>query len=251
MVDENGNIIEKGYRKKGPEENHRPYPIIEMRLLMDGSGLLLAYNLFSSNESEKNSLVPEMNRFNFDRTIVVADKGLNCSDNIIKIAGTSIDSSLKKNGYVYGQSVRSADQEFKDWVLKQDYITDYIEENDEKIKFIHKSRIYPKTMYVIRNDKDKTKNGNDKKDKIIVDQKQLVYYSQKYADKQKHDRNMMIEKAKDLIKNPGRYTKTTSYGAANYVQNLKFLKSTGEIADTTNLSLNKDKIKEEELLDGY
>ena len=35
---------------------------------------------------------------------------------------------------------------------------------------------------------------------------------------------MMIEKAKDLIKNPGRYTKATSYGAANYVQNLKFLK---------------------------
>ena len=251
LVDENGNIIEKGYRKRGPEENHRPDPIIEMGLLMDGSGLLLAYNLFSSNESEKNSLVPEMNRFNFDRTIVVADRGLNCSDNIIKIAGTSIDSSLKKNGYVYGQSVRGADQEFKDWILKQDYITDYIEENDEKIKFIHKSRIYPKTMYVIRNDKDKTKNGNDKKDKIIVDQKQLVYYSQKYADKQKHDRNMMIEKAKDLIKNPGRYTKATSYGAANYVQNLKFLKSTGEIADTTNLSLNKDKIKEEELLDGY
>lgn len=87
--------------------------------------------------------------------------------------------------------------------------------------------------------------------KIIVDQKQLVYYSQKSADKQKHDKNMMIENAKDLIKNPGRYTKATSYGTANYVQNLKFLKSTGEIADTTNLSLNKDKIKEEELLDGY
>lgn len=133
LVDENGNIIEKGYRKRGPEKNHRPDPIIEMGLLMDGSGLLLAYNLFSSNESEKNSLVPEMNRFNFDRTIVVADRGLNCSDNIIKIAGTSIDSNLKKNGYVYGQSVRGADQEFKNWVLKQDYITDYIEENDEKL----------------------------------------------------------------------------------------------------------------------
>jgi len=255
LVDENGNIIEKGYRKRGPEKNHRPDPIIEMGLLMDGSGLPLAYNLFSGNVSEKTSLVPEINRlkhrFNFNRTIVVADRGLNCSDNIIKIAGTSIDSSLKMNGYVYGQSVRGADQEFKDWVLKQDYITDYIEENGEKIKFVHKSRIYPKTMYVTRNDKGKTKNGNDKKEKIIVDQKQLVYYSQKYADKQKYDRNMMIEKAKDLIKNPGRYTKATSYGAANYVQNLKFLKSTGEIADTTNLLLNEDKIKEEELLDGY
>lgn len=255
IFDDNGNLIKKGYRKRGPEKNHRPDPIIEMGLLMDATGIPIAYNLFSGNESEKLSLVPEIdrlkNKFEFERTIVVADRGLNCSDNIIKIAGTSLEMSLKKNGYVYGQSVRGADKEFKEWILSGNYITDKIKEDDIEITFIHKSRIYPKTMYVIREDKDKTKNGNPVREKIIVDQKQMVYFSQKYADKQKHDRDMMIEKAKDLINNPFKYNKATSYGAANYVKNLKFLKSTGEIADTSNLLIDEEKIKEEEKFDGY
>lgn len=255
VFDENSNVIKEGYRKRGPEKNHRPDPIVEMGLLMDASGIPIAYNLFSGNKSEKLSLVPEINRlknkFKCNRTIVVADRGLNCSDNIIDIAGTSLEMSLKKNGYVYGQSVRGADKEFKEWVLSGNYITDKLESNGEEITFVHKSRIYPKTMYVIREDKGKTKGGNPVREKMQVDQKQMVYYSQKYAAKQKRDRNMMIEKAKDLIKNPGKYTKATSYGASNYVKNLKFLKSTGEIADTTNLFIDEEKIKEEEKYDGY
>lgn len=257
-LDKNGNKIvkKKGYRKRGPEKNKRPDPIIEMGLLMDSSGIPIAYNLFSGNESEKLSLVPEIkrlkNKFNFGRTIVVADRGLNCSDNIIEIAGTSLEMSLNKNGYVYGQSVRGADSEFKEWVLKKDeYITDIIEDENEKIKFIHKSRIYPKKMYITRDDKGLTKSGNKIREWIEVDQKQMVYFSQKYADKQKHDRDMMIEKAKDLINNPHKYNKATSYGAASYVKNLKFIKSTGEIADTSNLIFDEEKQKEEEKYDGY
>lgn len=267
-TDDNGNIKQdkdgnkiikkKGYRKRGPEKNKRPDPIIEMGLLMDASGIPLAYNLFSGNESEKLSLSPEIkrlkNKFNYERTIVVADRGLNCSDNIIDIAGTTLEMSKNKNGYVYGQSVRGADAEFKEWVLKkEEYKTDIIKDDIEnkEIKFTHKSRIYPKKMYITRDDKGLTKSGNKRKQWIEVDQKQMVYFSQKYADKQKHDRDMMIEKAKDLISNPHKYNKATSYGAANYVKNLKFLKSTGEIADTTNLIFDEEKMKEEEKYDGY
>lgn len=259
-LDNEGNKIikKKGYRKRGPEKNKRPDPIIEMGLLMDASGIPIAYNLFSGNESEKLSLTPEIkrlkNKFKFERTIVVADRGLNCSDNIINISGTSLEMSKNKNGYVYGQSVRGADAEFKEWVLKkEEYTTDIIKDEIEnkEIKFTHKSRIYPKKIYITRDDKGLTKNGNKRKQWIEVDQKQMVYFSQKYADKQKYDRNMMIEKAKDLISNPHKYNKATSYGAANYVKNLKFLKSTGEIADTTNLIFDEEKIKEEEKYDGY
>ena len=62
---------------------------------------------------------------------------------------------------------------------------------------------------------------------------------------------MVIEKAKDLIKNPSHYTKSTSYGAAGYVKNIAFDTKTGEVVDGSNLSLNLDKIKEDELYDGY
>ena len=250
-------IKQKGIRKKGPEKNKRPDPIIEMGLLMDSSEIPLAYDLFPGNESEKNSLIPILNRtkrnFELGRTIVVADRGLNTSDNVIQIAGLTLEQSLKKNGYVYGQSVRGADEEFKNWVLKQeDYIIDKIkDDNGKEIIFKHKSRIYPKKMYVIRKDKGKTENGNKKRESILVDQKQMVYYSQKYADKQKRDREMIIAKANDLISHPEKYSKATAYGVAGYVNNLKFVKSTGEIADANNLQLNLERILEEEKYDGY
>ena len=250
-------IKQKGIRKKGPEKNKRPDPIVEMGLLMDSSKIPLAYDLFPGNESEKNSLIPILNRtkrnFELGRTIVVADRGLNTSDNVIQIAGLTLEQSLKKNGYVYGQSVRGADEEFKNWVLKQDdYIIDKIkDDNGKEITFKHKSRIYPKKMYVTRNDKGKTKSGYDKKEYVLVDQKQMVYYSQKYADKQRRDREMIIVKAKDLISHPEKYSKATAYGVAGYVNNLKFVKSTGEIADANNLQLNLERILEEEKYDGY
>ena len=254
-INENGEIIKKGLRKRGPEKNKRPDPIVEMGLLLDKQGFPISYNIFPGNTSEKETLIPEIKkikrRHNIDKVIVVADRGLNCSDNMIKTAGIDLDKE-NRDGYVYGQSVRGADQEFKDWILKDNYIVDkIIDEDDEEIIFKHKSRIYPKKMYITREDKGLTKSGNKKKQSITVDQKQMVYYSQKYADKQRRDRQMVIDKAKDLIKNPGAYTKATSYGAAGYINNIKFDKETGVVSNASDISLNLEKIQEEEKYDGY
>ena len=255
IKNEEGEIIKKGIRKRGPEKNHRPDPIVEMGLLLDKQGFPISYNLFPGNTSEKETLIPEISnikrRHNINKVIVVADRGLNCSDNMIKLAGIDLDKK-NRDGYIYGQSVRGADQEFKDWILSGDYIVDKINDDDgNEIIFKHKSRIYPKKMYITRDDKGLTKNGNKKKQLITVDQKQMVYYSQKYADKQKRDRQMVIEKAKDLIKNPGAYTRATSYGATGYINNIKFDKETGIVSNGSELSLNMDKIKEDEKFDGY
>ena len=255
IKDENGNIIKKGLRKRGPEKNHRPDPIVEMGLLLDSKGFPISYNIFPGNTSEKETLIPEIHnikrRHDINKVIVVADRGLNCSDNMIGLAGIDLDKK-NRDGYIYGQSIRGADQEFKDWLLKEDYRVDkIIDEDGNEIIFKHKSRIYPKKMYITREDKGLTKNGNKKKQTILVDQKQMVYYSQKYADKQKRDRQMIIEKAKDLIKNPGAYTRATSYGAAGYISNINFDKDTGTIINNTELSLDLNKIAEEEKYDGY
>ena len=256
IKDINGDIIKKGIRKRGPEKNHRPDPIVEMGLLLDSKGFPMSYNIFSGSTSEKETLIPEIRsikrRHDAGKVIVVADRGLNCSDNMIALAGIDLDKE-NRDGYIYGQSVRGADQEFKNWVLRQDdYKTEKITNDDgEEIVFKHKSRIYPRKMYVTRDDKGLTKGGNKKKQSILVDQKQMVYYSQKYADKQKRDRQMVIEKAKDLIKNPGAYTKSTSYGAAGYVNNIKFDKDSGVVCNGSELSLNLEKIEEDEKYDGY
>ena len=172
---ENNEIIKKGLRKRGPEKNHRPDPIVEMGLLLDKQGFPISYNLFPGNTSEKETLVPEIKnikkRHNLEKVIVVADRGLNCSDNMIKTAGNDLDRK-NRDGYIYGQSVRGADQEFKEWILKDDYTIDkIIDEDGNEIVFKHKSRIYPKKMYITRDDLGTTKNGNKKRQSINVDQK--------------------------------------------------------------------------------
>lgn len=247
LVDEEGNVLIKGYRKKGPSKENRKDPIIQMGLLMDNSDLPLAYNLFPGNESEKKTLRPAIKKvkrnFGIERTIVVADRGLNTSDNTVFIAGKNNSDKVNHDGYIYGQSVLGGDKEFKEYVLKNDYITDTIVENNETIIFKHKSRIFAKTIQIERDGK--------RNNKSVVYQKQMVYYSQKYADRQKYERELVILKSKDLIANPGKYTRATSYGAANYVNNIKFDKETGLIPKGTILSLNEEKIKELEKYDGY
>ena len=269
-LNDKGEIVKKGLRKKGPSKEHRKTPIVQMGLLMDKKGLPMYYDLFPGNESEKLQMRPTLKKtkakFGIDRTIIVADRGQNTSDNTVFIAGKNDDDHQNHDGYVYGQSILGADKEFKDWALKQDdFIYDEIYDEtgnlvtyketlkDEEGKIIgyedkpaifkHKSRVYAKKVQI---KKDGKRNVN-----YLIYQKQMVYYSKKYADRQKSLREQAIEKAKDLIKNPGKYTQATSYGCTKYINNIRFNQETGEIPDGLDLSLKLDKIKEEERFDGY
>lgn len=270
LIDENGNILEKGQRKKGPSKEHRKTPIIQMGLLMDKNGIPLSYDLFPGNKSEKLQMRPTLKntkrKFGIERTIIVADRGQNTSDNTVFIAGKNDDINTNHDGYVYGQSIIGADKEFKEWALKQDgFINDYIydeqgnlvtykaaikDENDNILRyeekpviFKHKSRIYAKKVQI--------KKDGKRKVNYQIYQKQMIYFSKKYADRQKHERELAIIKAQDLIKNPGKYTQATSYGCTKYINNIRFNTETGEIPTGLNLSLNLEKIMEEEKFDGY
>ena len=270
LIDENGTILEKGSRKKGPSKENRKDPIIGMGLLMDKNGIPLSYDLFPGNESEKLMMRPTLKntkaKFGINRTIIVADRGQNTSDNTVFIAGKNDDNHTNHDGYVYGQSIIGANKEFKEWALNQDGFTnDYIYDEDGKIVtykeaiynengkilryenkpliFKHKSRVHTKKVQI--------KKENIKKVNYEVYQKQMVYYSKKYADRQKHERELAVKKAKDLIDNPGKYTQATSYGCTKYINNIRFNEETGEIPTGLELTLKLDKILEEEKYDGY
>lgn len=251
-VDPDGNPVPAKYRKRGPEKNHRPDPIVEMGLMMDANGIPVAYDLFPGNESEKVHMRPIIERIKREyedcRIIFVADRGLNTSDNIYWLNGDNKSDVNERDGYVYGQTIRGADAEFKSFVLSGGYKTDIIYDDGDKVTFKHKSRIYPKELHV-----NVTKPGSKKpaKKSVKVDQKQMVYYSEKYAKKQKADRDAMIARANDLIKYPKKYDRVTAKGSAAYVKNIAFDKSTGEIIDGRSLELDMEKINEEEKYDGY
>ena len=249
-LDDNGNIIKKGQKKRGPSKEHRKDPIVQMGLLMDSRGIPMAFNTFSGGESEKTNMLPAIRRakkdLGIERIIVVADRGLNTSDNTALLSGKNHDDMKDNDGYVYGQSILGADKEFKEWVLDQNgYVNDKETDKDGDIViFRHKSRIYAKKVTL--------KNQSGKRSATYeIYQKQMVYYSEKYAKKQRADRERVIAKAKSLIDNPERYTRSTSYGAAGYIKNIKFSKSTGEIVDGTALELDMEKIDEESKYDGY
>ena len=244
------NTERKVKRKKGPSKEHRKDPIIQMGLLMDSNGIPMAFHTFSGNESEKTNMLPAVQKvkrdYEISRIIIVADRGLNTSDNTSVLSGVNASDEKNNDGYVYGQSIRGADAEFKKWVLEPDgYITTMEKNKDgEEIPFKHKSRLYAKKI---------TKKDSDgiRRLKMTIYQKQMVYYSEKYAKKQKYEREKAVAKAKDLIKNPANYTKATSYGCTAYINNISFSKDTGEIVDGKELSINEEKIAEEALYDGY
>ena len=270
LIDENGTILEKGSRKKGPSKENRKDPIIGMGLLMDKNGIPLSYDLFPGNESEKLMMRPTLKnskaKFGINRTIVVADRGQNTSDNTVFIAGKNDDFHTNHDGYVYGQSILGANKEFKEWALNQDEFTnDYIYDEDGKI-VTYKEAIYNENGKILRYEnkplifkhksrvhikKVRIKKEDGKKITYEVYQKQMVYYSKKYADRQKQERELAVKKAKDLIDNPGKYTQATSYGCTKYINNIRFNEETGEIPTGLELSLKLDKILEEEKYDGY
>jgi transposase len=223
-------------RKRGVSKEHRPDPIVQMGLFIDTDGIPITYKLFPGNKPDKTTLIPALSKvqrnYSLGRIIVVADKGLTTGDNIWYILSA-------KNGYVLSYSVRGADKNFQNYVLDEN---GYINKGDG---FKIKSRLYPREIQVT--------STKGKKIKKIVDEKQVIFYSPKYAAKAKQDRAAALAKARDLIKNPAKYNKSTSYGAAKYVNNLTFDASTGEILESArqHLTFDEEKLREEEKFDGY
>lgn len=226
---------EDEFRKNGPSKEHRKSPIVQMGLLMDSRGFPMAYHVFPGNESEKKHLLPVINRcqrdYNLERVIVVADKALNTSDNIFYTQG-------KHNGYVYSQTIRGADEEFKNWVTKDEGYSsnpNYRDKiKDEDCHDLHdiyklKSRVIGKTIRI------KDENGN-RTHEVTVKQKQIVYYSPKFKARAEKKREQAIAKALKMIDNPGMYASSTKFGSNQYIRTYLTDPTTGEKTEAQALS---------------
>lgn len=223
------------FRKKGVSKEHRPNPIVQMGLFMDNNGIPITYQLFPGNTNDCLTYRPNLSRikkeYGLGKVVIVADKGMTTGDNIWYTLSAG-------DGYVFSMSVRGADKELKDYVLSEN---GYEWLGSE---YKRKSRLYPRTIQVT--------TASGRKMKKTVDEKQVVFYSEKYDKRAKAERAAALIKAQDLIANPGKYTRATSYGAAGYIKNIDFDKQTGEVLKTSkSLELDLDKLKEEEALDGY
>lgn len=68
-----------------------------------------------------------------------------------------------------------------------------------------------------------------KKEKKTVYEKQVIFYSKKYAERERAERTKAVLKAMEFVKNPIKYEQATSYGAAKYIKDLNVDKKTGEL----------------------
>jgi thiol-disulfide isomerase/thioredoxin len=222
-------------KRKGVSKEHRPNPIVQMGLLMDTKGIPISYDLFPGNTNDCETLMPILDKVKRDydvgRIIVVADKGINTADNIAF-------NLAKGDGYVYSQTVRDANKELKDYALDESGYR-HIGEN-----YKTKSRLYPREIAV--------SNAKGGRTKVRIDEKQVIFYSADYDRRAKAEREATLLKAIDLVNNPSRYNKATSYGAAKYIKNLVFDPKTGEIITTKEKPIfDEKKLREEEKFDGY
>ena len=225
------------FLRKGVSKEHRPNPIVQMGLFMDNQGIPITYELFPGNTNDCLTYRPNFGRikkqFDLGRVISVADKGMTTGDNIWYTVNTPTH-----DGYVFSMSIRGAEKSIKDYVLEQNGY-EWL-----GTEYKRKSRKSPRTIQVT--------SVSGKKIKKQVDEKQVVFWSEKYAKRAKADREAALAKARDLTKNPGNYTRATSYGAAKYVRKVDYDKETGEILTASSvLDIDEDKIREDEALDGY
>jgi transposase len=222
-------------RRKGVSKERRPDPIVQMGLLMDNNGIPMAYQLFPGNANDCTTLLPILKRirrqFQTGKAVVVSDKGLNTQKNAYYLAN-------RRGGYVFSQSVRGGNAELKKYVLNQ---SDY---QETESGFKKKSRQF--TRHV------EFEDDNGQIVRAAIAEKQVVFYSPEYGRRAKADRAAAIKKARAIIDNPQNFSKQNSYGAAKYIRQIEYDKSTGEIVTpASKLSFNEETLAEDEKYDGY
>ena len=233
---------ESGLRQYGPSKEHRPNPITQMGLFMDGDGIPLAFSITAGNTNEQITLTPLEEKiledFKLSKFIVCTDTGL--ASNANRKFNDKDD-----RAFITTQSIKKLKKHLMNWALdpngwhlsgdKKEYNIKAIE-NDEKSLELYKDRTFFKDRWI-------KENG--------LEQKLIVTYSLKYRNYQRQIRNSQIERAKVAIAN-----KSFKLDKCNQNDFKRFIKKTnitkdGEVAEKKVLSLNTDTIQKEEKFDGF
>ena len=229
---------EDDFRRKGPSKENRKDPLVGLGLLLDANQIPIWMKLYPGNESEKPVLREVINDLKdrdakIGRTIHVADKGLNCAENIAF-------SKTNKDGYIFSKSVKQLPDVEKTWVLNNnDWKT--VKDKDGQVLYKYKSCVDDFPYSFIR---------DDKKVSVKLKEKRLLTYNPSLAKKKLYEIDRMIEKARSLVLSKA---KKSEFGeSSKFVDFVVANKKTGEVKDDAIcLSINEDKIKKEKELAGY
>lgn len=174
---------EDGDKKYGKSKEHRPNPIIQMGLFMDGDGIPLAFSLFPGNTNEQKALKPLEQK-------VIGDFGcqkfIYCSDAGLASEDIRTYNHLGERAFIVTQSIKKLPAEDKTWALNKsgfkrvadDMPVDITALPDDDTSLYYKEEPYtPKKLH----------------------QRLIITYSPKYARYQKAIREKQVERAEKMI----------------------------------------------------
>ena len=230
---------EDTFRRKGPSKENRKEPIVGLGLLLDANQIPIGMKLFPGNQSEKpviRNILQDLKKRNSvsGRTIQIADKGLNCAENIFH--------ALKNgDGYIFSKSVKQLPEVEKTWVLLPNDYRDVKNANGEVLYRI--KECVDAFEYKFRD------SDTDREKRFKITEKRIVTYNPKLAKKQIYEINKEVEKAR-LLK--ASQAKKSEYGdSAKYVIFTTADKKGNETDGKIKVSMNEELIKKSLELAGY
>ena len=240
---------EENMKQYGPSKEHRPNPIVEMGLFMDGDGIPLAFSIHPGNKSEQQTLIPLeeqiMKDFQHAKFIVCTDAGLSSTDNrkFNNEAGRA---------FITTQSIKKLKKHLKEWCLEatgwklEGFETD---KNGKSITF---------DIRQLETDVDlahKFRNSTFYKERWIkedgLEQKLIVTFSLKYKYYQQSIRERQVKRAEKMLNgNLSSLKKHHQNDCKRFIKKTG-VTSDGEIADKEIYALDQSVIDEEARYDGF
>lgn len=225
---------EDGDKKYGKSKEHRPNPIIQMGLFVDGDGIPLAFSLFPGNANEQTSLKPLekkiLKEFGCEKFIYCSDAGLASENN-------RVFNHMGQRAFIVTQSIKKLPAEDREWALNP---TGFKRISDGKPVDITALSDLDRDMLLYKDEPYTSKH---------LHQRLIVTYSPKYAAYQKLLRDKQVERAQTLVDSGVRKKQR-----GNPNDPARFI---GKIAVTddgekvrVHYYLDEDKINEEERYDG-
>ena len=226
-----------GLKQYGVSKEHRPNPIVQMGLFMDGNGVPLAFNINKGNTNEQLTLTPLeekiLSDFKLSKFIVCTDAGLASTDN-------RKFNNKEERAFITTQSIKKLKEYLKQWSLEPNNWNLSGDNNTYDITKLDESKDKDKIFYKERWIKE---NG--------LEQKLIVTYSLKYRNYQRQIRSSQIERAqKTIASNPTKLKKCNQNDYKRFIKKIHFTPD-GEVAEKEAYGINTDLIATEEAFDGF
>ena len=224
---------EDGSKKYGKSKEHRPNPIIQMGMFMDGDGVPLAFSLFPGNTNEQKSLKPleqqVIQDFGCQKFIYCSDAGLG-SESIRSY------NHMGERAFIVTQSIKKLPSEDNAWAL-------------DKNGFRRVSDNKPADITTLPDDDTDLYYKDEPYTPKTLHQRLIITYSPKYARYQKAIRDAQVERAEKMTSSGNTKKQRKNPNDPARFIGTKAATADGEAAQIHHY-LDEDKIENEALYDG-